>query len=317
MNEIVKLLTNFLNTRIEQSLMDFKKQVSDMKIPEHSVSSEELQRLIDVVNQNVGSGDGSDVVRAMACLGKVDEEWSDITDQVKLIESFLKICDDFCDYTGFFVFKNGNAHCYDATDHPKFPQKGLNVAAPRFNKVTSIEESVLPENVKALFEGIDDTHVLPLKLKFKTAGFVLTVLSDPGMLSFMNTMVSLLSRELTLLPYKVKAQKDEPVTTNLPESIPVAKEPSRTPSISSVASESPMDKAMRYAKLLTSEIKLYNEKLVNQGLESGGMRELLQADIERSYNTFRERFPNRDEIPDRIFEEALIQYVANGNADLL
>ncbi len=312
MDQIIELLVNFINTRIEQSVQDFKKQISGVPIPEQSVSAEEIQRLLDVLQQRSGGGD---IQGALDRLGSVEEEWAAITDQVRLIESFLKIADDYCDYNGFFVFKNGSAHCYDATPHDHFPQKGMNVETGRFDRIQLIHESDLPADVKNQFSGIDDTYVLPLKLKFKVAGFVITVLSEPQMLSFMKSLVAMMSRELTLLPYKMKARTDAPSETQ--ETTPSKSAPSRTPSISSVASESPMHKAIRYAKLLASEIKLYNESVVNEALKTGGMREKLSADIERSYNTFRERFPNREEIPDRIFDEALITYLANGDPDLL
>lgn len=313
MDQITELLVNFINTRIEQSMQDFKKQISGIPMPEQSVSAEEIQRFMDVLQQR--SEGGGDLMGALDRLGQVEEEWASITDQVRLIESFLKIADDYCDYNGFFVFKNGSTLCYDATDHDRFPQKGVTVETGRFDQVLLIQDSDLPADIKNQFSGIDDTYVLPLKLKFKVAGFVITVLSEPQMLSFMKSLVAMMSRELTLLPYKMKARSES--TARPTTSEPEPSRPSKTPSISSVASESPMDKAMRYAKLLASEIKLYNESVVNEALQTGGMKEKLSADIERSYHTFRERFPNREEIPDRIFDEALIAYLANGDADLL
>jgi len=219
--------------------------------------------------------------------------------------------------------------CYDATPHDHFPQKGITVDAPEFETVQPVEQAGLPDEISGPFTGIGDTWVIPLKLKFKPAGFVITVLSDTHMLNIMKIAVAMLSRELTLLPLKVKALATRaPVSEPAPASVePQAEDVATgggestasvgTPSFSSVAQESPLERAVRYAKLLASEIKLYNEKTVAQGLKSGGLRELLQADIERSYNAFRERYPNPDEVPDRIFEEALIRYVADGNADLL
>ncbi|RLE23805.1 MAG: hypothetical protein DRJ08_01950 [Acidobacteria bacterium] len=317
MNELVELLVNFINTKIEQSLHDFKKEISELPGKGQGVSPEELERMLDVLKQN-GEADKGYLVEAMARLGGIEEEWANISDQVSLIASFLKICGDFCDYNGFFIFKGGGASCYDATLHKVFPQKGMTVAVERFNEPMTLADSPLPDEIKDQFSGISDVYVLPLTLKFKPAGFVLTVLSESGLLDFMKTVVSLMSRELTLMPYKAKALLGR--STAETEKIPSVQSKSSTgsrASISSIGMESPLERAIRYAKLLASEIKLYNEKAVNRGLQEGGIRKLLSVDIERSYNSFRERFPNSEEIPDRIFDEALIQYVADGNADLL
>jgi hypothetical protein len=317
MNELNELLANFINTKIEQSLQDFKREISDIPAKSYSVSPEELERMLEVVKKTE-EPDKSYLVEAMARLGGIEDEWADVSDQISLIESFLKICGDFCDYNGFFIFKGDGANCYDATSHKVFPQKGMTVKLERFSEPKTLADSPLPDDIKKQFEGISDVYVLPLTLKFKPAGFVLTVLSESGLLDFMKTVVAIMSRELTLMPYKAKALLANKTGTT--ESVQVS--PSRASSgsrasISSIGMESPLERAIRYAKLLASEIKLYNDKAVSKGLQEGGLRSLLSVDIERSYNSFRERFPNSDEIPDRIFDEALIECVADGNADLL
>ncbi len=317
MNELVELLVNFINTKIEQSLKDFKKEISGIPVKGQSVSPDELERMLEVLKQNEQPDKGY-LTEAMSRLGGIEDEWAHVSDQVSLIESFLKICGDFCDYNGFFIFKGDGASCYDATSHKVFPQKGMMIPVERFSRPMTLADSPLPDDIKRQFMGISDVYVLPLTLKFKPAGFVLTVLSESGLLDFMKTVVAIMSRELTLMPYKAKALLSSKAVTaeKAPSSQGRASSGSRA-SISSIGMESPLDRALRYAKLLTSEIKLYNEKAVNKGLQEGGLRDLLSVDIERSYNSFRERFPNSEEIPDRIFDEALIQYVADGNADLM
>ena len=273
--------------------------------------------MLEVLKQDEQPDKGY-LAEAMARLGGIEGEWAHISNQVSLIESFLKICGDFCDYNGFFIFKGKGASCYDATSHNVFPQKGMMIPVERFSQPMTLADSPLPDDIKNQFAGISDVYALPLTLKFKPAGFVLTVLSENSLLDFMKTVVAIMSRELTLMPYKAKALLAGKAATaeKTPSSQGRASSGSRA-SISSIGMESPLERAIRYAKLLTSEIKLYNEKTVSKGLQDGGLRNLLSVDIERSYNSFRERFPNSEEIPDRIFDEALIQYVADGNADLI
>ncbi len=317
MTELIELLVNFINTKIEQSIQDYKKEISSIPARGRSVSPEELERMLEVLKQNEEPDKGY-LVEAMARLGGIEDEWAKISDQVSLIASFLNICGDFCDYNGFFIFKGEGASCYDATSHKVFPQKGDKITVERFSRPMTLADSPLPDDIKGQFEGISDVYVLPLALKFKPAGFVLTVLSESGLLDFMKTVVTIMSRELTLMPYKAKALLGNKPRGGEKTTVSPSKASSGSrASISSIGLESPLERAIRYAKLLTSEIKLYNEKAVNKGLQDGGLRNLLSVDIERSYNSFRERFPNSEEIPDRIFDEALIEYVADGNADLM
>jgi len=317
MNELIEKLANFINTKIEQNVQDYKKEISEIPVRGQSVSPQELERMLETL-KGAEEQDKGYLAEAMARLGGIEDEWANISDQISLIESFLKICGDFCDYNGFFIFKGDGANCYDATPHRVFPQKSMTMKLERFSKVMTLADSPLPDDIKSQFEGISDVYVLPLKLKFKPAGFVLTVLSESGLLDFMKTVVTIMSRELTLMPYKAKAllASKPKAAAGTPASASRASTGSRA-SISSIGMESPLERAIRYAKLLASEIKLYNDKAVSKGLEEGGLRNLLSVDIERSYNSFRERFPNSEEIPDRIFDEALIEYVADGNADLL
>jgi hypothetical protein len=77
------------------------------------------------------------------------------------------------------------------------------------------------------------------------------------------------------------------------------------------------EEARRFARLLVSEIKLYNEEEVDRGRANGDLYQRLKEDIDRSREMFEKRIPpevrsNRD-----YFREELVRILADGNADIL
>jgi hypothetical protein len=77
------------------------------------------------------------------------------------------------------------------------------------------------------------------------------------------------------------------------------------------------EEARRFAKLLVSEIKLYNEKAVVQGREQGNIYELLKEDIDRSRQMYDERIPEDVRSGSNFFYEELVRILADGRADAL
>jgi hypothetical protein len=77
------------------------------------------------------------------------------------------------------------------------------------------------------------------------------------------------------------------------------------------------EEARRFAKLLVSEIKLYNEKAVAQGRDQGNIYELLKEDIDRSRQMYDERIPEDVRSGSNFFYEELVRILADGRADAL
>ncbi len=77
------------------------------------------------------------------------------------------------------------------------------------------------------------------------------------------------------------------------------------------------EEARRFAKLLVSEIKLYNEKAVMQGRQQGNIYELLKEDIDRSRQMYDERIPEDVRAGSNFFYEELVRILADGRADSL
>jgi hypothetical protein len=75
--------------------------------------------------------------------------------------------------------------------------------------------------------------------------------------------------------------------------------------------------AKRFARLLVSEIKLYNEAQVSAGRENKDLYERLKDDIERSRRMYLERVPEHIHSTTNYFYEELVRTLANGDPVLL
>ena len=77
------------------------------------------------------------------------------------------------------------------------------------------------------------------------------------------------------------------------------------------------DDAKRFARLLVSEIKLYNEAQVSAGRENRDLYDRLKDDIERSRRMYVERVPYQIHSTTNYFYEELVRTLANGDPTLL
>lgn len=77
------------------------------------------------------------------------------------------------------------------------------------------------------------------------------------------------------------------------------------------------DEARRYARLLISEIKLYNEASVREGRAQKDLRRRLGTEIDRAERAYRERIPETVPDRDQYFETELVATLADGDASIL
>lgn len=77
------------------------------------------------------------------------------------------------------------------------------------------------------------------------------------------------------------------------------------------------DEARRFARLLVSEIKLYNESKVDAGRKSRDLYERLKEDIDRSRQMYDERISEDVRKSSNYFYDELVRILADGNADAL
>ena len=77
------------------------------------------------------------------------------------------------------------------------------------------------------------------------------------------------------------------------------------------------DEARRFARLLVSEIKLYNEAKVDQGRKNNDLYERLKEDIDRSRQMYDERISDDVRKVSNYFYDELVRILADGRADAL
>jgi chemotaxis protein histidine kinase CheA len=75
--------------------------------------------------------------------------------------------------------------------------------------------------------------------------------------------------------------------------------------------------ARRFAKLLISEIKLYNEAAVRDGRQQRDLRQRLRAEIDRAQRLYEERVPPTVTSRHAYFQQELVQTLADGDPALL
>jgi hypothetical protein len=77
------------------------------------------------------------------------------------------------------------------------------------------------------------------------------------------------------------------------------------------------DEARRFARLLVSEIKLYNEAKVDQGRKNKDLYQRLKEDIDRSRQMYDERIPEDVRKASNFFYDELVRILADGDAAAL
>jgi hypothetical protein len=77
------------------------------------------------------------------------------------------------------------------------------------------------------------------------------------------------------------------------------------------------DEARRFARLLVSEIKLYNESKVEQGRRNNDLYERLKDDIDRSRQMYDERIADDVRKTSNYFYDELVRILADGKAEAL
>jgi hypothetical protein len=75
------------------------------------------------------------------------------------------------------------------------------------------------------------------------------------------------------------------------------------------------EEARRLARLLVSEIKLYNEEIIEEGRMAGNIYSRLKEDIDRSRQMYQERIDPR--VTEDYFYQELVQRLAGGDSNLL
>jgi hypothetical protein len=81
--------------------------------------------------------------------------------------------------------------------------------------------------------------------------------------------------------------------------------------------EDPHEHAKKIARLLVSDIRLYNEAAIEEGRRHGDIYARMRDDIDRARQTYNDRVPESVRSSTNYFHEELIRSLADGSPDLL
>lgn len=116
--------------------------------------------------------------------------------------------------------------------------------------------------------------------------------------------------EVTPPPVQVPGVAADAGATQRVEVAPVA--PPRSPE-----EERKHEEARRFARLLVSEIRLYNEQVVQEGKANRDIYARLKEDIDRSREMYEQRIPPEVRAVSDYFYEELVRTLADGDPDAL
>ncbi len=306
MDKRKELIMQFVNFKLDNLLSELKMEIENAFKKDFYLKEEEIEPLIKkIFSQQTPSTSNTSI----DILYDLNQSLKASVSQKELIEVFFNTLSTLTDYIGFFIFKGNNAICYAAKGKGEKPQRDYKMSKIIFLETKKISDNAIPEEFRAFFNP-ETTILVPLLIKFKQAGFFVFELQNEEESKLVEIATSMFERELNLLP--LKTQEEIKTQHFKQQEKPAPSQPQKTGEM-----DAELKKARRFANALASDIKLYNEDKVKEGLEKGNLKELLKEDIEKSYEAFRERYPDKERFPDSIFEEALIKYVAKGNASLL
>ena len=125
-------------------------------------------------------------------------------------------------------------------------------------------------------------------------------------------------------PEPPPAPASPPPVVAAPAAIPVSAPPrSAAPELPVPPPPSPgadseaEEAARRYARLLVSEIKLYNETAVKEGREERNLVERLRSEIDRARSLYEQRIPDTVRSRALFFEQELVRTLADGDPSVL
>jgi hypothetical protein len=183
-----------------------------------------------------------------------------------------------------------------------------------------------------------ETRGFPVRVRSKTLAVLMVERSEdetslvPAILKML-TSVACLRLELDLAWRKFRAAQ-EAAAPAPPQAATTAVEAPRAPdphekatsetSLEPVEASDPADpaadgrrnEARRFAKLVATDIRLYNEEAVMLGRQHRDLVRRLGEDLERGRDSFRRRFPDLGDEGMNLLQEAYVQVLAAGDPSL-
>jgi len=80
----------------------------------------------------------------------------------------------------------------------------------------------------------------------------------------------------------------------------------------SIDEDTPEQRAARFARVLASDMLVYNRDLIEEARKDGNLQEVMNQEIMKSWELWKSKFPEESETRAELFSDALNQYLADG-----
>jgi hypothetical protein len=252
-------------------------------------------------------------------------------DQVEVLLRFLEECLNYASRAALLVERDGGLHVWKRAGFagPSGPGSTLPEDAA-LHRVREGFPQALPEgNAISRAIGAEDAVeavIFPFAVRESVSGAVYADALAEGRSTFDPDSIALLAWLAGLAVDRLAGRKLVPAPALRPieGSAPAAAASSPAAGNGSVGgplappqTDDRRDEARRFARLLASEIKLYNEGVVREGREHGNLYFRLREDIERGRRLYEERVPADVRGDGDYYYEELVDVLAGGRPEAL
>jgi hypothetical protein len=240
--------------------------------------------------------------------------------QVEALSRFLEECRRHASRVALLVLRDGRVEVWKSSG---FSGGGVDRRALEPSEAIDRAIAGVPQQLKAGNEvsralGADDAAVaavlVPFVVREKVSG---AVYADGARGALDPEAVAVLTYLAGLVVDRLAKRKLVPAPPLAPWEIPDPDEVASPAGPLAPDNDGGREEARRFAHLLASEIKLYNEHAVAVGRKHGNLYALLSGDIERGRALYEERVPQQVRAGADYYFEELVEVLAAGDSRLL
>jgi hypothetical protein len=246
--------------------------------------------------------------------------------QVEALARFLEECRRHATRVALLVLRDGKVEVWKSAGFSgsDVDRRELATCEPLDRAIAGVPQRLNAGNEVSRALGASDAAVavlVPFVVREKVSG---AVYADGEHLDA--EAIAALTYLAGLVVDRLAKRKLVPAPPLAPWEAPAADEVpvERTPEPASLAGplapgngDADREEARRFARLLASEIKLYNEHAVAVGRKHGNLYTLLAGDIERGRALYEERVPQSVRAGGDYYSEELVEILAGGDRRLL
>ncbi len=247
--------------------------------------------------------------------------------QVEALTRFLEECRRHASRAALLVLRDGRVEVWKSAGYSDAEMGHREVAPSEAldRAIAGIPQQLKPGNDVSRALGAPDAAaavLVPFVVREKVSG---AVYADGAGEALEAEAIAVLTYLAGLVVDRLSKRKLVPAPPLAPWEAPVKDEaPSEAAAEASLAgplappeNSGRRDEARRFAHLLASEIKLYNEHAVAVGRQHGNLYALLAGDIERGRALYEERVPREARSGADYYYEKLVEVLAGGDRRLL